>query len=220
MDWTALKLTLALAFSTTSILLLLGLPVAAWLAFTRSRWRYVVEAVVALPLVLPPTVLGFYLLWGMGPRSVVGGYYHQFTGSTLPFTFPGIVIASVLYNLPFAIRPFTSALAAVDRRLIEAAWCLGVSRFETFARVTLPLAWRGILTGLVLTFAHTIGEFGVILMVGGNVPGITRTLSMAVYDDVQALRYDAAAATSLWMLGFSLVTLVFVQTLDRGRGSR
>jgi molybdate transport system permease protein len=220
MDWTAFRLTLQLAGATTLALLVLGLPLAAWLAGTRSRWRYLVEALVALPLVLPPTVLGFYMLWGLGPQSPLGRVWKSLTGSALTFTFGGMLVASVLYNLPFAVRPFTSALAAVDRRVIEAAWCLGTSPVATLLRVTIPLAWRGILTGLILTFAHTVGEFGVILMVGGNIPGVTRTLSMAVYDDVQALRYSAAATTSIWLLLFALLALGLVQTLDRGRGGR
>ncbi|RPI88911.1 MAG: molybdate ABC transporter permease subunit [Planctomycetaceae bacterium] len=215
MDWTALRLTLQLALWTTAILFVVGMPIACWLAETRSRARFLVEAVVSLPLVLPPTVLGFYLLWGLGPRSAIGELLQRLTGATLPFTFPGIVLASTLYNLPFAVRPFAAALSAVDRRYREAAWCLGVSRWQTFVRVTLPLAWRGILTGLVLTFAHTVGEFGVILMVGGNIPGVTRTLSMAVYDDVQALNYTSAGATALWLLFFSLIMLCIVQSLDR-----
>jgi molybdate transport system permease protein len=220
MDWTAFRLTLQLAGATTLALLVLGLPLAAWLASTRSRWRYLVEALVALPLVLPPTVLGFYLLWGLGPHSPLGQAWKSLTGAPLTFTFGGMLVASVLYNLPFAVRPFTSALAAVDRRLIEAAWCLGTSPVQTLLRVTIPLAWRGILTGMILTFAHTVGEFGVILMVGGNIPGVTRTLSMAVYDDVQALRYSAAVTTSVWLLLFALLALGLVQTLDRGRGGR
>lgn len=220
MDWTALRVTLALAGWTTGILLVIGLPIAAGLTTMRSRWRFVIEALVTLPLVLPPTVLGFYLLSWLGPRSVLGGTVQNLTGTTIPFTFPGIVVASVLYNLPFAIRPFVAALGSVDRRLVESAWCLGVSPLSTFTRVTLPLARRGILAGLVLTFAHTVGEFGVILMVGGSIPGVTRTLSMAVYDDVQALRYDSASQTALWLLGFSLVTLICVQALQPDRERR
>ena len=220
MDWTAFRLTLQLAGATTLALLVLGLPLAAWLAGTRSRWRYVVEALVALPLVLPPTVLGFYLLWGLGPQSPLGQGWKGLTGASLTFMFGGMLVASVIYNLPFAVRPFTSALAAVDRRVIESAWCLGTSPLQTLLRVTIPLAWRGILTGLILTFAHTVGEFGVILMVGGNIPGVTRTLSMAVYDDVQSLRYGAAGVTSLWLLLLAVVALGLVQTLDRGRGGR
>ncbi|MFN0054583.1 MAG: molybdate ABC transporter permease subunit [Planctomycetales bacterium] len=215
MDWSATRLTLQLAAATTAILFLLGLPLASWLTFSRFRFKFLAEAIVALPLVLPPSVLGFYLLWGTSPKSPLGGLYTDWTGSTLPFSFAGILLASVLYNLPFAVRPFSAALGGVDRRLIEAAWCLGVSRWETFRNVTFPLAWRGILAGLVLTFAHTIGEFGVVLMVGGNIPGVTRTLSIAIYDDVQALNYDAAGRTALVLLAFALVVLCVVQVLQR-----
>src|SRR5262249_4923161 len=151
------------------------------------RGKVLVEAVVALPLVLPPTVLGFYVLAATGPNGAVGQGYAALTGGRLPFTFEGVLLGSVLFNLPFAVRPFAAAFAAVDRRLVEASWCLGVSKLGTFVRVILPLAWPGVLAGLALTFAHTVGEFGVVLMVGGNVPGVTRTLSVAVYDDVQAL---------------------------------
>lgn len=220
MDWMALRLTAELALWTTGILLVVGLPIACWLAATRSRLRMLVEAFVALPLVLPPTVLGFYLLWGLGPQSFLGSTLLQWTGRSLPFTFPGIVVASTIYNLPFAVRPFAAALSAVEPRYCEAAWCLGVSRWQTFLRITLPLAWRGILTGIVLTFAHTVGEFGVILMVGGNIPGVTRTLSMAVYDDVQSLDYASAGSTALWLLGFSFLMLCVVQLLDRPGGAR
>ncbi len=144
MDWTAIRLTLAVATATTAVLFVLALPLAAWLARPGGRWRFVIEAIVALPLVLPPTVIGFYILYACGPHSLFGSGYEKLFGSRLPFTFQGIVLASVLYNLPFAVRPFTAALAAVDRKLVEAAWCLGVSRGETFRRVTLPLAVCGI----------------------------------------------------------------------------
>lgn len=215
MDWQAVRVTLQLALSTTAILFVVGVPLAALLNSTRTRFRFVFEALVALPLVLPPTVLGFYLLWATGPRSVVGGAYRSLTGTTLPFSFGGVLLASVLFNLPFAIRPFVAAIGAVDRKLIEAAWCLGVSRMETFRRITLPLAWRGILAGIVLTFAHAMGEFGVVLMVGGNIPGVTRTLSIAIYDDVQALNYQQAGTTALVMLVFSFLVLCVVQALWR-----
>lgn len=215
MDWTAIRLTLLVAASTTLILFVLGLPLAAWLARPGRGWRFLVEVVVALPLVLPPTVLGFYILCATGPRSVPGRWYSALFGSQLPFTFQGIVLASVLYNLPFTVRPFTAALAAVDRRLIEASWCLGVSRLTTFRRVTLPLAWRGIFAGLILTFAHAVGEFGVVLMVGGNIPGVTRTLSVAIYDDVQMLDYASANRSSLFLLAFAIVVLSVLHLLQR-----
>jgi molybdate transport system permease protein len=211
-DWPAAWVTLRLAAATTAVLFALGLPLAYWLATheTRASSGFVsclvslVSCLVALPLVLPPTVLGFYVL-----RAEAG------TGSGLAFTFAGILIGSVLFNLPFAVRPFAAAFAAVDRRLVEASWCLGVSRLGTFARVTLPLAWPGILAGMVLTFAHTVGEFGLVLMVGGNIPGVTRTLSVAVYDDVQALDYAAAERTALVLVAFSFVVLLAVQFLQR-----
>lgn len=219
MDWTAVWLTLRLALATTIILFVVGLPVAYWLATTRSAARHVIEAFVALPLVLPPTVLGFYVLSGLGPNSGAGGLFHDITGSMIPFTFGGILLASVLYNLPFSIRPFASAFAGVDRRLVEASWSLGASRLRTFFRVSCALGWPGILTGLILTFAHTVGEFGVVLMVGGNIPGVTRTLSIAIYDDVQALNYEAAAQTSLLLVGFSLIVLIAAQVLGRRTAS-
>ena len=215
LDWTAIRLTLSVAASTTAILFVLGLPLAAWLARPGRGWRLLVEVVVALPLVLPPTVIGFYILCATGPRSVPGRWYSALFGSQLPFTFQGVVLASVLYNLPFAVRPFTAALAAVDRRLIEASWCLGISRLTTFRRVTMPLAWKGILAGLVLTFAHAVGEFGVVLMVGGNIPGVTRTLSVAIYDDVQALDYASANRSSLFLLAFAFVVLSLLHLLQR-----
>jgi molybdate transport system permease protein len=214
-DWTAVGLTLRLALCTTALLFAIGLPLALWLSTTRFRLKFMAEAVVALPLVLPPSVLGFYLLWAAGPNSAAGSLYAEWMGRPLPFSFTGILAASILYNLPFAVRPFVAALEGVDRRLVEAAWCLGLSRLATLRRVTLPLAWKGILAGLVLTFAHTVGEFGVVLMVGGNIPGVTRTLSVAIYDDVQALDYASAGRTSLVLLAFSFVVLCAVQALQR-----
>lgn len=215
MDWQAVRLSVVLAASTTFLLLLIGLPIAYWIAFTRWRWKFLVEAVVALPLVLPPTVLGFYVLVALGPRSPVGRWYEALTGRTIPFSFQGLLVASVLYSLPFAVQPFASALASVDRRLVEASWCLGVSRAGTFVRVLVPLALPGIVTGMVLSFAHTLGEFGVVLMVGGNLPGVTRTVSIAIYDDVQALDYAAAGTTSLFLLIVSFAVLATTYALQR-----
>ena len=208
-------LTLRLALCTTGILLVLGLPIAHWLANSRCRLKFLVESVVAMPLILPPTVLGFYLLVAMGPHSPVGRFWEGLTGGTLPFTFAGILIGSVIGNLPFAVRPFTASFASVDRRLTEASWCLGASRTRTFFRVTLPLSRAGVLTGLVLTFAHTVGEFGVVLMIGGNIPAVTRTLSIAIYDDVQALDYGAAGMTSLALLAFAFFTLCVTYALQK-----
>jgi molybdate transport system permease protein len=215
MDWTAIRLTLQLATCTTGILLVLGVPLAYWLATTRWRGRVLVDAVVALPLVLPPTVLGFYILLAAGPRGPLGHVYELATGRLLPFSFPGILLGSVLYNLPFAVRPFTAAFARIDRRLVEASWCLGVSRLGTFRRIALPLAWPGVLAGLVLTFAHCVGEFGVVLMVGGNIPGVTRTLSISIYDDVQALDYASAGRTSLGLVLFAFAVLCVTHALGR-----
>jgi molybdate transport system permease protein len=215
MDWTAIWLTIRLAVCTTLILFIGGLPLAYWLARTRFRAKFLIEALVALPLILPPSVLGFYLLWGLGSRSPIGWALESLLGHKLPFSFAGILIGSVVFNLPFAVRPFASSFAAVDSQLIEASWCLGVSRFSTFWRVIFPLSWAGILTGLVLSFAHTIGEFGVVLMVGGNIPGVTRTISLAIYDDVQSLNYASAHITSLVLLGFAFVTLCVTYALQR-----
>ncbi len=214
-DWTAIELTFRLAASTTAILLVAGLPLAYWFATTRSRGRFLLEAVVALPVVLPPTVLGFYVLIATGPESPVGQAYEAATGSMLPFTFPGILLGSVLYNLPFAVRPFAAGFASVDRRFVEASWCLGVSRLGTFFRTTLPLSWPAILAGVVLTFAHAVGEFGVVLMIGGNIPGVTRTLSIAIYDDVQALDYASASRTALVLLIFSFLALALASVVGK-----
>jgi molybdate transport system permease protein len=215
MDWTAIGLSLKLAGCTTLILCALGLPLAYWLAVSRWRWKFLAEAVVALPLVLPPTVLGFYVLLALGPNSPLGQAYTALTGRLLPFSFQGLLIASILYSLPFAVRPFAVAFAGVDRRLVEASWCLGVSRAGTFFRVVVPLSWTGILTGVILSFAHTVGEFGVVLMVGGNIPNVTRTVSISIYDEVQALNYAAAGQTALFLLGFSFVALAATYALQR-----
>jgi molybdate transport system permease protein len=215
MDASALTLSLELAGLTTAILLLLGLPIAWWLATSKWRAKFLAEAVVALPLVLPPTVLGFYLLTGLGPRSPAGRLFEAVAGHPFPFSFAGLRVASVLYSLPFAVQPFAGALAGVDRRLIEASHTLGVSRLATFFRVTLPLAWPGVLAGAVLTFAHTLGEFGVVLMVGGNIPGRTRTLSVAIFDHVEALEFDAAHRTAGLLFAVSFAVLALVYALQR-----
>jgi len=215
MDWTAIGLTLRLALASCVCLLILGVPIAAWLVFSRRRWKVAIEAVVALPLVLPPTVLGFYLLVAMGPHSPVGRAVESVTGSKLVFSFGGLLVASVLYSLPFMVQPLCTAFAGVDRKYIEASWCMGVSRAATFVRLVLPLSIRGVLAGIILTFAHTIGEFGVVLMVGGNITGVTRTLSISIYDDVQALDYGRAHVTAAALLAFSFVTLVVTYSLLR-----
>jgi molybdate transport system permease protein len=218
MDWEAIWLSVRLASLTTLILLVIGLPFAYWVANTRWRFKFLVEAVVSLPMILPPTVLGFYLLIALGAQSPVGRAYEAITGGALPFSFQGLLLASILYSLPFAVRPFIAAFAGVERRLVEASWSLGVSRLSTFFEVICPLAWAGILTGLVLAFAHTLGEFGVVLMVGGNIPGVTRTVSIAIYDEVQAVNYAQAGITSLVLLGSSFVALSVTYLLQRKGG--
>ena len=215
MDWQAIWLSVKLASATTAILLAVGAPLAYWLAFSPRRWKFLVEAVVALPLVLPPTVLGFYVLLAIGPRSPVGALYARLTGDMLPFSFQGLLVASVLYSLPFTVQPVASAFAAVDRKLVEASWCLGVSRLATFRRVIIPLALPGIATGAILSFAHTMGEFGVVLMVGGNIAGVTRTVSISIYDQVQGLNYGAAAETSLFLVAVSFTVLALTYALQR-----
>jgi molybdate transport system permease protein len=215
LDFEAIWLSLQLAALTTAILLLAGLPAAYWLAVTPWRPKVLLEALIVLPLILPPTVLGFYILIALGPVSPIGRAYEAVAGRSLAFSFEGLLLASILYSLPFAVRPFTAAFVAVDRRLIEASWCLGVSRLRTFFRVTLPLSWAGILTGAILSFAHTLGEFGVVLMVGGNIPGVTRTVSISIYDEVQAVNYRTAAMTSLVLLGSSLLALTVTSLINR-----
>ena len=215
MDWQAIWLSVRLAVSTTLILLAVGMPLAYWLAFSPRRWKFLVVAIVALPLVLPPTVLGFYVLLAIGPRSPVGALYAKLTGGMLPFSFQGLLVASVLYSLPFTVQPVAAAFAAVDRKLVEASWCLGVSRMATFRRVIVPLALPGIATGAILSFAHTMGEFGVVLMVGGNIAGVTRTVSISIYDQVQGLNYGAAAETSLFLVAVSFTVLALTYALQR-----
>jgi molybdate transport system permease protein len=215
MDLEAIWLSLKLAALTTAILLFAGVPLAYWLAVTHWRLKFILESLVVLPLILPPTVLGFYILIALGPLSPIGRAYQAITGKSLAFSFEGLLLASILYSLPFAVRPFTAAFAAVDRRLLEVSWCLGESRLRTFFRVTVPLSWAGILTGAILSFAHTLGEFGVVLMVGGNIPGVTRTVSISIYDEVQAVNYGNAAMTSLVLLGSSFLALSVTALINR-----
>ena len=215
MNWTAIWVTVKLASLTATALLLIGLPIAYWVSFSRWRWKFIVESVVALPLVLPPTVLGFYILVAIGPHSPVGRFYYDIVGHPLPFTFEGLLLGSILYSLPFAVQPFAAAFEQVDRKLIEASWTLGVSRLRTFFKLVLPLSKAGILTGVVLSFAHTLGEFGVVLMVGGNIEGTTRTVSIDIYDEVQALNYAGAAKTALLLLAASYGVLLLVYAINR-----
>ena len=215
MDWTAIGVSVRLSVATMIALLVIGIPIAYWTAFSTRRWKFLVESVVALPLVLPPTVLGFYMLIGMGPRSPIGRAWQTAVGRGLPFTFEGLLVASIVYSLPFAVQPFSAAFAAVDRRLLEASWSLGVSRAATFRRIVLPLSARGLVTGMVLSFAHTLGEFGVVLMVGGNISGVTRTVSISIYDSVQALDYQRASHTAFFLLVVSFAILAVTYALQR-----
>jgi molybdate transport system permease protein len=217
MNWDALWTSLRLAAATTLVLLVLGVPLSAWLASTRSRWRAPIEALVSLPIVLPPTVVGFYILMATGPRTALGRALETFLGHPLPFSFAGILVGSVLFNLPFAVRPMTAGFSAVPRRLVEQSWCLGASRWRAFRTVTLPLGRAGVIAGAALTFSHTLGEFGVVLMLGGNIPGSTRTLSTVVYDHVQALEYAAANRTALLLVGASAAAVLASYALSRRR---
>jgi molybdate transport system permease protein len=214
-DWEAFWLTLRLAAVVSAILLVLGLPLAYWIAFSRWRWRFLIEAAVALPIVLPPTVLGFYVLVALGSRSPLGRWWQSLTGHTLAFTFSGLVIGSILYSLPFAVQPFAASFSSVDRKLMAASATLGASPFLTFSRVVLPLSVPGLITGTALSFAHTMGEFGVVLMVGGNIPGVTRTVAIDIYDKVQTSNYSAANETALLLLVLAFAILSFVYAVNR-----
>lgn len=215
MDWTAITLSLRLATIVAMVLLLIGTPIAYWLAFSRWRWKFIIEAIVSLPLVLPPTVLGFYVLVAFGSRSPIGRAWTSVTGHGLAFTFEALVLASILYSLPFAVQPMAAAFSQIDPTLLDASATLGASRIRTFFSIVLPLSLDGVIAGAVLSFAHTIGEFGVVLMVGGNLPGITRTVSIAIYDDVQAMNTSSANATALALLAFSFLVLSAVYATVR-----
>ena len=210
-----LWLTMRLAAVTTLILLVISTPLGWWLAFTRSRLKAPVEALTALPLVLPPTVLGFYLLVFLSPNAPLGGLWVDFTGSALTFSFAGLVVASVLYSLPFTVQPLQAAFEAVGRGPLEAAAMLRASPLDAFFTVASPLALRGYLTATVLTFAHTIGEFGVVLMVGGNIPGQTKVISIAIYEHVETINYADAHTLSAILLAFSFLVLLLVYSLNR-----
>jgi molybdate transport system permease protein len=210
MDTQALWLTLRLALTTTALLLLIALPVAWWIASGAGAARALTQAVVALPLVLPPTVLGFYLLVALGPLTAAGRLIIRLLGHPLAFSFSGLVVGSVLYSLPFAVQPLVAGFRAVDTALLEAAATLGASPLRAFTRIMLPLAGPSLATAAVLTFTHTVGEFGVVLMLGGNIPGATRTLSIALYDQVQDFNYAAANRTAGLLLAFSLATLIVI----------
>jgi len=214
-DLGPLWLTLRLAAVTTLLLVFLGTPLAWWLAHTRTRAKAVVEAVTALPLVLPPTVLGFYLLVLLSPNSALGGFWLSLTGTTLTFSFIGLVLASSLYSLPFMVQPLQSAFEAQGLAPLEAAASLRASPLDAFFTVATPMAVRGYLTAIVLTFAHTIGEFGVVLMVGGNIPGRTKVISIQIYEQVETINYAAAHGLAALLLGFSFTVLLGVYSLNR-----
>jgi molybdate transport system permease protein len=214
-DWQTFGLTLRLAVTVSALLLVIGLPIAWWIAFSRWRWKFLIETIVALPIVLPPTVLGFYVLVALGARSPLGRWWISLTGHTLAFTFSGLVIGSILYSLPFAVQPFAASFAGVDRKLIAASATLGASQVRTFFRVIAPLSVPGLVTGTALSFAHTMGEFGVVLMVGGNIPGVTRTVSIDIFDRVQASDYASANVTALLLLAFSFALLAVMYGMNR-----
>jgi molybdate transport system permease protein len=220
MDWPALVLSLKLAAWTVAVLLPLSVAVSRVLAWGRFPGKGFVEAIVALPLVLPPTVLGYYLLVSFGANSLLGRAFEALAGRSLVFSFEGLLAASIVFNLPFAIQPMQRAFEGVAHDLREAAWVSGLSKWDTFRRVELPLAWPGVFSALVLTFAHTLGEFGVVLMVGGNIAGETRTIAISIYDRVQAFDDAAAGAMSAFLLAFSFAAIALVHALTRGVGSR
>ncbi|MBE9560702.1 MAG: molybdate ABC transporter permease subunit [Proteobacteria bacterium] len=209
-----LLLTVKLAGLTTLILLVIGTPVAWWLANTRCKAKPVIEAVVALPIVLPPTVLGFYLLLILSPQSVFGSWWFELTGQTLTFSFSGLVIASVIYSFPFVVQPIHNAFESVGRDMMEAAYTLGAKPVDAFFTVAVPLAKRGFITGAVLGFAHTLGEFGVVLMVGGNIPGETRVVSIAIYDHVESLEYSQAHVLAGILLVFAFAAMLLMYVLN------
>lgn len=214
-DWPAITITIELAAVSTAALLLLGTPLAWWLARTHSRVRVVVESLVAMPLVLPPTVLGFYLLFLLGPNGPIGALWESWGGPRLVFSFTGLVIGSVLYSLPFVVQPIQNAFAAIGERPLEVAATLGASRWDRFWSVAVPMARRGFVSAAALGFAHTVGEFGVVLMIGGNIPGRTRVISIAIYDSVEALDYPRAHVLSALMLAFAFAVFLFVYAINR-----
>ena len=215
MDLGPLWLSAQLALVTTVVLIVTGAPLAWWLSQSRARLQPVVQAIVAMPIVLPPTVLGFYLLIVMGPNGAIGGWWVELTGDTLTFSFTGLVIASCIYSLPFAVQPMQNAFEALPRKNLEAAWTLGASKIDAFFSVAVPLSMRGFISAGVLAFAHTLGEFGVVLMVGGNIPGETRVVSIAIYDHVETLDYAAAHQLSLTLILFAFVSLFGMFVVNR-----
>ncbi len=217
MDWTAFYLSVKLALATCAVLLPLAVALARWLAFASGPRKTVVEALVMLPLVLPPTVLGYYLLAGLGPESLAGRLASALTGGDVLFTFKGILIASLIVNIPFAVQPMQRAFEAIRPNIREAAWVSGLSHWDTFKRIEWPLAWPGVVSALALVFAHTLGEFGVLLLVGGSIPGETQTLSISIYDRVQAFRNAEAAVMAAALLAFAFAALAIVHLAAQRR---
>jgi len=215
-----LWLSVQLALVTTAVLLLIGTPIAWWLSRTSSQFQPVIQTIVAMPIVLPPTVLGFYLLVLLGPEGAIGSWWVQLTGSALTFSFSGLVIASCIYSLPFAVQPMQNAFEALPQQMLERSRTLGASRLDMFFSVAAPLSLRGFVGAMVLSFAHTLGEFGVVLMVGGNIPGETRVISIAIYDHVETLNYAAAHRMSLVLLAFAFITLFVMFAVNRRWSSR
>jgi len=220
MDWLAFSLSLQLAAWTVVVLLPVGIVLGRVLAWQSFAWKPVLEGVLALPLVLPPTVLGYYLLVSLGAASPVGQWYQSAFGRPLVFSFEGLLVASVVFNLPFAIQPMQRAFETIPQDVRDAAACCGLTRWQTLARIEAPLAWPGILTGMVMTFAHTLGEFGVVLMVGGSIPGETRTVAIAIYDSVQSFDNAAAGIMSATLLGLSLVAMAVVYATGARKAAR
>jgi len=210
-----LWLSVQLAGITTVLLIIIATPVAWWLARSNSRWKSVVQTIVAMPIVLPPTVMGFYLLIVLGPAGAVGGWWVELTGSALTFSFTGLVIASCFYSLPFAVQPLVTAFESLGNSKLEAAWTLGATRMDAFFSIALPLSIRGYLSAVALSFAHTLGEFGVVLMVGGNIPGETRVISIAIYDQVESLNYAAAHQLSAVLIIVAFVALFTMFFVNR-----
>jgi molybdate transport system permease protein len=208
-------LTLRLATLTTVLLLCVAIPLSWWLVFGKARWKVVVEAIATLPLILPPTVLGFYLLVLMGPRTAPGRFFIHLTGHPLAFSFSGLVVGSMIYSLPFAVQPVTTGFSGVAPEILDASRLLGAGSLRTLFQVLLPLTKRSLLAAVVLCFAHTVGEFGVVLMIGGDIPGATRTLSIAIYDQVQDFRYTEANHTAILLLAITLLALIIVYSIRK-----
>jgi len=215
LDIQSIFVTLKLALFTVCLLLLISSPLAWWLATTQQRSKVLIEAIIALPLVLPPTVLGFYLLILLGSQGAIGGVWQSMTGEPLAFTFAGLVIASCIYSLPFVVQPLQAAFESLDKSMLEASWTLGASKIRSLFTVVIPQIRRGLITAIVLGFAHTLGEFGVVLMVGGNIPGATKVISISIYEQVETLEYDSAHKMALLLLMFSFMVLFFVYAINR-----